>query len=91
MLCFLVSQSILQCSGLLICNPPLFPQPVSIVLWLVLFCIVFVFVFCFLVFWVFFKDLFIICKYTVAVFRHTRRGSQFLLQMVVSHHVVAGI
>jgi hypothetical protein len=39
----------------------------------------------------FFKDLFIICKYTVAVFRHTRRGSQFLLQMVVSHHVVAGI
>jgi hypothetical protein len=28
--------------------------------------------------------LFIICKYTVAVFRHS-------LQMVVSHHVVAGI
>jgi hypothetical protein len=48
--------------------------------------------------WIFFynflKDfiyLFIICKYTVAVFRHTRRGSQILLQMVVSHHVVAGI
>jgi hypothetical protein len=43
----------------------------------------------------FFKDLFIylfiICKYTVAVFRHTRRGSQISLQMVVSHHVVAGI
>jgi hypothetical protein len=35
--------------------------------------------------------LFIICKYTVAVFRHTRRGSQISLQMVVSHHVVAGI
>jgi hypothetical protein len=35
--------------------------------------------------------LFIICKYTVAVFRHTRRGRQILLQMVVSHHVVAGI
>ena len=35
--------------------------------------------------------LFIICKYTVAVFRHTRRGSQILLRMVVSHHVVAGI
>jgi hypothetical protein len=33
----------------------------------------------------------IICKYTVAVFRHTRRGSQILLRMVVSHHVVAGI
>ena len=30
-------------------------------------------------------------KYTVAIFRHTRRGSQILLQMVVSHHVVAGI
>jgi hypothetical protein len=35
--------------------------------------------------------LFIICEYTVAVFRHSRRGSQILLQMVVSHHVVAGI
>jgi hypothetical protein len=41
----------------------------------------------------FFKKiyLFIICKYTVAVFRHTRRGHQILLQMAVSHHVVAGI
>jgi hypothetical protein len=44
----------------------------------------------------FFLDLFIIyrymyiCKYTVAVFRHSRRGSQISLQMVVSHHVVAG-
>jgi hypothetical protein len=35
--------------------------------------------------------LFIICKYTVAVFRHTRRGHQISLRMVVSHHVVAGI
>jgi hypothetical protein len=35
--------------------------------------------------------LFIIHKYTVAVFRHTRRGSQISLGMVVSHHVVAGI
>jgi hypothetical protein len=34
---------------------------------------------------------FIICKYTVAVFRHSRRGRQISLQMVVSHHVVAGI
>jgi hypothetical protein len=42
----------------------------------------------------FFKKiyLFIIClKYTVAVFRHSRRGCQILLWMVVSHHVVAGI
>jgi hypothetical protein len=41
----------------------------------------------------FFKDLFIfiIYKYTVAVFRHSRRGSQISLRMVVSHHVVAGI
>jgi hypothetical protein len=40
----------------------------------------------------FFKDLFIIiCKYTVAAFRHTRRGCQISLQMVVSHHVVVGI
>jgi hypothetical protein len=48
----------------------------------------------FFVFWVFLKIylLFIfICKYTVAVFRHTRRGHQMSLWMVVSHHVVAGI
>jgi hypothetical protein len=34
---------------------------------------------------------FIIFKYTVAVFRHSRRGNQISLWMVVSHHVVAGI
>jgi hypothetical protein len=32
-----------------------------------------------------------IYKYTVAVFRHTRREYQISLQMVVSNHVVAGI
>jgi hypothetical protein len=37
------------------------------------------------------KDLFIICKYTVAVFGHTRIRRQISLRMVVSHHVVAGI
>jgi hypothetical protein len=38
------------------------------------------------------KDLFIILsKYTVAIFIHTRRGPQISLQIVVSHHVVAGI
>ena len=31
------------------------------------------------------------CKYTVAVFRHSRKGHQTSLRMVVSHHVVAGI
>lgn len=30
-------------------------------------------------------------EYTVAVFRHTRRGHQIPLRMVVSHHVGAGI
>ena len=35
--------------------------------------------------------LFYVCEYTVAVFRHTRRGHQISLQMTVSHHVVAGI
>jgi hypothetical protein len=35
--------------------------------------------------------LFIICKYTIAVFRHSRRGHQISLRMVVSHHVIAGI
>jgi hypothetical protein len=45
-----------------------------------------------LFFFFFFLNLFIIiCKYTVAVFRHTRRGSQILLKVVVSHHMVAGI
>jgi hypothetical protein len=34
---------------------------------------------------------FFLSKYTVAVFRHSRRGSQISLRMVVSHHVVAGI
>jgi hypothetical protein len=34
--------------------------------------------------------LFIICKYTVAVFRHSRRGHQIPLQVIVSHHVVVG-
>jgi hypothetical protein len=33
----------------------------------------------------------IINKYTVAVFRHTRRGRQISLLVVVSHHVVARI
>jgi hypothetical protein len=30
-------------------------------------------------------------EYIVALFRHTRKGCQIPLQMVVSHHVVAGI
>ena len=43
-------------------------------------------------FFFFKKDLFIIIhKYTVAVFKHTRRGHQISLRLVVSHHVVAGI
>jgi hypothetical protein len=29
-------------------------------------------------------------EYTIVVFRHTRRGHQISLQVVVSHHVVAG-
>jgi hypothetical protein len=33
---------------------------------------------------------FIVCDYTVTLFRHTRGGHQIPLQMVVSHHVVAG-
>jgi hypothetical protein len=39
----------------------------------------------------FLKIYLFICKYIVAVFRHSRRGSQISLRMVVSHHVVAGI
>jgi hypothetical protein len=35
------------------------------------------------------RDLLIIHMYTVADFRHTRRGRQISLQVVVSHHVVA--
>ena len=37
-----------------------------------------------------FTYLFNVCGYSVAVFRHTRRGHWIPLQMVVSHHVVAG-
>jgi hypothetical protein len=38
------------------------------------------------------KNLFIIIhKYTVADFRHIRRGHQISLQVVVSHYVVARI
>jgi hypothetical protein len=38
------------------------------------------------------RDLFIILhKYTVADFKHTRRGHQISLRVVVSHHVVTGI
>ena len=40
-------------------------------------------------FFSFFKiSLFYVCEYTVAVFRHNRRGHHIPLQMVVSHHVV---
>jgi hypothetical protein len=34
--------------------------------------------------------LFYVCKYPAALSRHTRRGRPISLQMVVSHHVVAG-
>jgi hypothetical protein len=34
---------------------------------------------------------FSVYEYTVPVFGHTRRGHQIPLQMVVSHHVVAGV
>jgi hypothetical protein len=34
--------------------------------------------------------LFYVYEYTIAIFRHTRRGNWIPLQMVVSHHVVAG-
>jgi hypothetical protein len=34
--------------------------------------------------------LFYVYEYTIAVFRHTRRGHWIPLQMVVSHHVGAG-
>jgi hypothetical protein len=46
---------------------------------------------CFLTFKKRFIYLFIICKYTVAVSRLSRGGHQISLQVVVSHHVVAGI
>jgi len=35
--------------------------------------------------------LFIIYEYSVAIFRHTRRGHQISLQLAVSHHVVGGL
>ena len=33
--------------------------------------------------------LFHVCEYTVTVSRHTRRGHQIPLKMVINHHVVA--
>ena len=37
------------------------------------------------------KEIFMLCMISIIVlFRHTRRGHQIPLQMVVSHHVVAG-
>ena len=39
---------------------------------------------------IFFKDVFDLYEYTVAVFRHTRRGHWVPLQTFVSHHVVTG-
>jgi hypothetical protein len=38
----------------------------------------------------FLSQIYFIYEYTVAVFRHTRRWRQITLQMVVSHHMVAG-
>jgi hypothetical protein len=40
----------------------------------------------------FFKSVYLFYEYEyhVAVFRHTRRGHQISLQMVVSHRMVAG-
>jgi glucan phosphoethanolaminetransferase (alkaline phosphatase superfamily) len=49
------------------------------------------YLFIYLFIYLFLKIYLFICKYTVAVFRHSRRGSQISLRMVVSHHVVAGI
>jgi hypothetical protein len=38
-----------------------------------------------------FRFIYFMYEYIIAVFRHTRKGRQIPLQMVVSHHVVAGI
>jgi hypothetical protein len=40
--------------------------------------------------YIFLIYLFYVCEYTVAVFRHVRRGHWIPLQMFVSHHVVGG-
>jgi hypothetical protein len=50
------------------------------------------FVCVFIDFFLFLKKiyLFYLYEYTVAVFRHTRRGYQISLQMVASYHVVTG-
>ena len=43
------------------------------------------------IFFLFFKKIIYASQYTVAVFRHSRRGYQILSQMVVSYHVLLGI
>jgi hypothetical protein len=44
----------------------------------------------FLIVFFFLRFILFMFEYTVTVFRRTRRGHQISLQMVVSHHVVAG-
>jgi hypothetical protein len=48
--------------------------------------------FCHFLFFFFFFNIYLfnVYEYTVAIFRHTRRGHRIPLQMVMSHHVVAG-
>jgi hypothetical protein len=41
-------------------------------------------------FFLYFKDLFDLYVYIIAVFRHAKGGYQIPLHMVVSRHVVAG-
>ena len=71
-------------------------RPKSLISILLIWILIFLYLFFF--YWLFiysfiYKDLLIIIiwNHTVAVFRHTRRGHQISLQMVVRHHVVAGI
>ena len=61
------------------------PSPLE---WQCLYCgqiVKYITYFCFVLFF----KMYFLCEYIVAVYRHTRRGCQIPLQMVVSHHVVA--
>jgi hypothetical protein len=97
-LCIVLSMSIKNCVGNLV-RIALYLQ-ITLVRWAFLLCWCFLsmsmgdlsiflylllFLFSFLKIYLFYK-----CEYTEVVFRHTRRGHQIPLKMVVSHYVFVG-
>jgi hypothetical protein len=75
--------SFVRTTGVVTAEPPL--QPLNLLLF-----IKGLFLFNYLGFLKKITYLFYVYEFTVAIFRHTRRGHQISLRMVVSHHVASG-